>query len=88
MKEFYMKHKNNIIMFLNAMIIALGFFAKDTKFIIVGILLTALSLYVIYLEKKTEEEKAREKAERKALKSAEKFRNKGKKKKKKSKKRR
>lgn len=88
MKEFYMKHKNSIVMFLNVMIISLGVFAKDTKFIIIGILLTALTLYVIYLEKKSEEQKAREKAERKALRDAEKFRNRGKKKKKKSKKRR
>ena len=75
MKEFYMKHKNSIVMFLNVMIISLGVFAKDTKFIIIGILLTALSLYVIHLEKKAEEQKAREKAERKALRDAEKLRN-------------
>lgn len=87
MKEFYMKHRNSIIMFLNIMIISLGVFAKDTKFIIIGILLAALSFYVISLEKKAEEQKAREKAERKALRNAEKFRNRGKKKKKKSKKR-
>lgn len=88
MKEFYIKHKNSIVMFLNVMIISLGVFAKDTKFVIIGILLTALSLYVIHLEKKAEEQKAREKAERKALRDAEKFRNRGKKKKKKSKKKR
>ncbi|CED94012.1 MULTISPECIES: hypothetical protein [Romboutsia] len=87
MREFYMRHRNSIIMFLNIMIISLGVFAKDTKFIIIGILLAALSFYVISLEKKAEEQKAREKAERKALRNAEKFRNRGKKKKKKSKKR-
>ena len=88
MKEFYIKHKNSIVMFLNVMIISLGVFAKDTKFVIIGILLTTLSLYVIHLEKKAEEQKAREKAERKALRDAEKFRNRGKKKKKKSNKKR
>lgn len=88
MKELYMKHKNSIIMFINAMIIGLGVFTKDTKFIIIGILLMALSLYVISLEKKAEEEQAKIKAERKALRDAEKARNRGKKKKKKNKKRR
>ncbi len=39
MREFYMRHRNSIIMFLNIMIISLGVFAKDTKFIIIGILL-------------------------------------------------
>lgn len=78
MREFYMRHRNSIIMFLNIMIISLGVFAKDTKFIIIGILLAALSFYVISLEKKAEEQKAREKAERKALRNAEKFRNRGK----------
>lgn len=87
MKKFYMKHKNSIVMILNVMLISLGLFNKDTKFIIIGILLTALSLYVFHLEQKAEEQKAREKAERKALRDAEKFRNRGKKKKKKSKKR-
>lgn len=71
MREFYMRHRNSIIMFLNIMIISLGVFAKDTKFIIIGILLAALSFYVISLEKKAEEQKAREKAERKALRNAE-----------------
>ncbi len=88
MKELYMKHKNSIIMFINAMIIGLGVFTKDTKFIIIGILLMILSLYVISLEKKAEEEQAKIKAERKALRDAEKARNRGKKKKKKNKKRR
>ena len=75
-------------MFINAMIIGLGVFTKDTKFIIIGILLMMLSLYVISLEKKAEEEQAKIKAERKALRDAEKARNRGKKKKKKNKKRR
>ena len=30
MKEFYIKHKNSIIMSLNVMIISLSVFAKDT----------------------------------------------------------
>ena len=88
MKEIYMRYRNIIIMVINVMIIALGILGKDPKFIVIGILLIALSFYTTYLEKKVEEQKAREKAERKAKKAVDKYSNNTKKKKKKSKKRR
>ena len=88
MKEFYMKYKNIIIMAINIMIIALGVFGNDYKFIIIGLLLIALSFYTNYLEKKVEEQKAKEKAERKAKKAIDRYSNNTKKKKKKKSKKR
>ena len=83
MSKFLKKNKNSIVMAMNVMIIALGFFSKDYKFVVIGILLAIASQ-----EKKIEEQKALLKAEKKALLKEQKAKMKGKKKKKKTKKRR
>ena len=82
MKEFFKKHKNNITMAINAMIVILGLVAIDTKFVIIGLLLAALTIYVTMEEKKAEAQKAQFKAERKARLQEEKSKMKNKKKKK------
>ncbi|WP_122640033.1 hypothetical protein [Romboutsia sp. Marseille-P6047] len=82
MKEFFTKHKNNITMAINAMIVILGLVARDTKFVIIGLLLAALTIYVTMEEKKAEAQKAQFKAERKARLQEQKAKNKNNKKKK------
>ena len=85
MKNFYMKYKNIISILMDIIIIILGLFAKKYVFIIVGILLLLLTIYVDKLEKKQAEERARIIDAKKALKTEQKRLNKGKKKKKKKK---
>lgn len=85
MKNFYMKYKNIISIIMDIIIIILGLFAKKYVFIIVGILLLLLTIYVDKLEKKQAEERARIIDAKKALKTEQKRLNKGKKKKKKKK---
>lgn len=85
MKDFLAKNKNNIIMAVNVMIIILGVVTKDVIFIVIGILLIALNLYVIFSEKKANERKAQLKAEKKAKLQGSKSKNKKKKKSKKRK---
>ena len=67
MSKFLKKNKNSIVMAMNVMIIALGFFSKDYKFVVIGILLAILNVYVASQEKKIEEQKALLKTEKKAL---------------------
>ena len=82
MKKFYLKHKNQISLILNVLILIIGIYTKNYPFIIVGIILFALTFYVAKIEEK---KKAERDAERKALKAQQKRLNKGKKKKKKKK---
>ena len=85
MKKFYLKHKNQISLILNVLILIIGIYTKNYPFIIVGIILFALTFYVVKIEKEEEKKKAERDAERKALKAQQKRLNKGKKKKKKKK---
>lgn len=85
MKNFYMKYKNIIGIIMDSIIIILGLSIKNYLFVIMGIVLLLLTLYVAKLEKQDAEEKARIKAEKKALLAEQKRLNKGKKKKKKKK---
>lgn len=85
MKNFYMKYKNIIGVIIDAIIIILGLSIKNYVFVIMGIVLLLLTLYVAKLERQDAEEKARITAEKKAIKAEQKRLNKGKKKKKKKK---
>ena len=77
MKKFYLKHKNQISLILNVLILIIGIYTKNYPFIIVGIILFALTFYVAKIAERD--------AERKAWKAQQKRLNKGKKKKKKKK---
>ncbi|KHS58414.1 hypothetical protein QX51_02920, partial [Terrisporobacter othiniensis] len=70
---------------IDAIIIILGLSIKNYVFVIMGIVLLLLTLYVAKLEKKDAEEKARIAAEKKAIKAEQKRLNKGKKKRKRKK---
>ena len=85
MKNFYLKHKNKISIILDILLILMGIYSKNIIFVIVGIALFALTLYVSKLEKEEEKRKAEIAAEKKALKAEQKRLNKCKKKKKKKK---
>ena len=51
MKKFYLKHKNQISLILNVLILIIGIYTKNYPFIIVGIILFALTFYVEKIEK-------------------------------------
>ena len=65
MKNFFFYYKNIIGVIIDAIIIILGLSIKNYVFVIMGIVLLLLTLYVAKLEKKDAEEKARIAAEKK-----------------------
>ncbi len=87
MKSFWTKNKFSVTMLLNLTILLLGIIAKDKFYILCGFILSALNVFVIYLEKKSIEEEERRKAERKSQVKASNYQNRNKKRRKKNKKR-
>lgn len=67
MKNFYMKYKNIIGVIIDAIIIILGLSIKNYVFVIMGIVLLLLTLYVAKLEKKMLKKKLELQLKRKLL---------------------
>ena len=85
MKKIYTNTINTVLFLCLHLEFEIGIYTKNYPFIIVGIILFALTFYVAKIEKEEEKKKAERDAERKALKAQQKRLNKGKKKKKKKK---